>query len=564
MKKTLFLLLIVFLFAALPVFAADEFIPLRVTCKGEELSTGYQYHGNLYITLDDFLNLGKTENFTVDSKRYQIFFDPADFNIFIADSKTTDFIQDNAGEVHVSMRGIGSGTYVPLMLLSDFAELDYELKGERLTLYPKTSTEGLCKVNKTCTVVSSLVEGTGRSYTISPSAGMFFSIKKDFGTMSKVELLSGDTVYIMNDCITSADDSDADDVPVYMYTSKTKADFGRRFNIAWDQNTNSHPEPAAGIDVIAPFEWFYPMVGEGGTLGNNANIGYTIEARQNGYRVWATATNSFTTSGSTNFTLETFRDEDMLNKVCAQYLFYCALYDVDGLNIDYEDLRGDGVKKGLTRMMETLSKYTNRMGLDLSIATLVPEDWNLLVYDYEALGECCDYITPMAYDEHYNLSSGIGSTSSAGWYEKNMKTLCRYVDSEKILMGVPLYSFVCRTDADGNFTSYTKLSAYRVDLNVKTAAKEGRILTGPEWIEEDGQYYVEYTDGKDITKIWLEDWRSIARRLSCVEELDLGGTACWSIDHVKNEFFDIFNDVYEYGVDPDEITPEYNLEEDDQ
>ncbi|MCQ2565719.1 MAG: glycosyl hydrolase family 18 protein [Clostridia bacterium] len=561
MKRKLLFLLLFVIFAAVPAFADDTFVPLKVVCNGESLSTGYEYHGNLYITLDDFLKYGKTESFTINSSRNQIFFDPADFDIFIADSKTTEFIKNNAGTVHVSMRGIGSKTYVPLVVLADFAELSYEFEGEKLTLYPAVSTEGLYKVTKTCTVTSSLVKGSGKSYQLSPNSGVFFSIKKDFGVMSLVETINGDTVYIMNDCITSAEASDADKIPVYIYNSKEKADYGRKFNIAWDQNPKASPDSVDGVDVIAPFEWFYPMVGEGGTLGNNANVGYSIEAHANGYRVWATATNAFTTSGSTKFTLGIFQNEELLSKVCAQYLFYCALYDVDGLNIDYEDLYLDGMKAGLTKMMRTLSEYTNRMGLDLSIATLVPESWNLATYDYKALGECCDYVTPMAYDEHYNVASGIGSTSSKGWYVRNMKTLRSYVPSEKILMGVPLYCFVCKTDASGNFVTCTKLSANRVMNNVKAAAKNGKIITGPEWLEDDGQYYVEYVDGDYVTKIWLEDTRSVAQRIACAYDLDLAGTACWSIDHVVNDFFKVFSDVNEGGVDPNSITPAYPPED---
>ena len=557
MKKKLFILLILLLFAAVPAFAGDEFIPLKVRCSGETLSTGYEYHGNIYITLDDFMRFANTRNLTVDAERRQIFFDPADFHIFIADSETTEFIQRNAGSVHVSMRGIGSDIYVPLVVLSDLAELDYELMGEKLVLYPRISTDGLYTVNRKCTVVSSLSEGSGRSYGLTPSSGVFFSIRKDFGAMSLIETLDGDTAYIMNDCIASADDRD--DLPVYVYESKTKADYGRKFNLAWDQNLSTIPKSVSGIDVIAPFELFYPMVGMDGALGNNANAGYTITAHNNGYRVWATATNAFTTAGSTKYTLETFQDEALLNKICAQYLFYCALYDYDGLNVDYEDLYLDGMKSGLTRMMQTLSEYTNRMGLDLSIATLVPESWNLKVYDYKALGECCDYITPMAYDEHYNLSSGIGSTSSKGWYVRNMQTLCEYVPSEKILMGVPLYCFVCRTDADGNFINCTKISAYKVMNNVINASENGSILRGPEWLEEDGQYYIEYAEAGQTVKIWLEDTRSVAQRAACALDLDLAGTACWSIDHVTDDFFEVFSQIYEYGADPDTITPDYLL-----
>ena len=87
MKRKLFILMILLMLATVPAFAAGERISLKVTCSGEELSAGYQHYGNLYITLDDFLRFGNTDNFTVSPQRNQIYFDPADFDIFIADKR---------------------------------------------------------------------------------------------------------------------------------------------------------------------------------------------------------------------------------------------------------------------------------------------------------------------------------------------------------------------------------------------------------------------------------------------------------------------------------------------
>lgn len=104
-----------------------------------------------------------------------------------------------------------------------------------------------------------------------------------------------------------------------------------------------------------------------------------------------------------------------MNKTAAQYLFYSCLYDVDGINIDYEDVT-DNDAAGLTAFTALMRSYTERQGLNLSIDTLIPEPWTI-EYDRAALSKYVDFLAVMTCDEHYSSSPAAGSIASLPWVE---------------------------------------------------------------------------------------------------------------------------------------------------
>jgi spore germination protein YaaH len=59
----------------------------------------------------------------------------------------------------------------------------------------------------------------------------------------------------------------------------------------------------------------------------------------------------------------------------------------------------------------------------------------------------------------------------------------------------------------------------------------GKILSqkkpAVKWDEESGQNYVEYKEGKNTCKIWIEDEKSINLKSSLVHKYDLAGAASW-------------------------------------
>ncbi|MDD2295458.1 MAG: glycosyl hydrolase family 18 protein, partial [Eubacteriales bacterium] len=271
--------------------------------------------------------------------------------------------------------------------------------------------------------------------------------------------------------------------------------------------------------------------------------------RENGAYVWATITNNMSLAGSTNYTTKVLADTALRNKTIAQYLFYACLYEVDGINIDYEDVK-DADRNNLTAFVREMRKHTEKLGLTLSIDTLIPKPWTV-EYDYAALGKAVDYIAVMTYDEHYATSPSAGSVSSLPWADKAIQDLLTYVEGRKILMGIPLYARLWTVAPTGKPAGNRAVTM--------TAARElvqSKGLT-PLWLSETGQYYAEYANGSNTDKIWLEDPRSIAGRLALVYTYGLAGSACWQYSQGEDAVWDVFEAVFKRGVSPGAFNDPY-------
>ena len=81
------------------------------------------------------------------------------------------------------------------------------------------------------------------------------------------------------------------------------------------------------------------------------------------------------------------------------------------------------------------------------------------------------------------------------------------------------------------------------------------MIQSPTWIEEDGQYYMEYKDseGVYVNTLWIEDERSVLVRIQTALDKGLAGTACWEVDYVDPSFYDLFKRVYADGELPADI-----------
>ena len=258
----------------------------------------------------------------------------------------------------------------------------------------------------------------------------------------------------------------------------------------------------------------------------------TDSAHANGYMVWATITNNFTTKGSTAFTTKTFNNNNLLNRSIAQYIFYSCLYDADGINIDYEDV-ADSDAAGLVAFTALLRNYTERQGLVLSIDTLIPRPWTI-EYDRAALSKYVDYLAVMTYDEHYSGSPAPGSVSSLPWVEDAVKTILKDVPSSKLLLGIPLYTRMWTVDGNGKIVSNPAAKM----PTVRNVVEENKLT--PKWLDKEKQYYVEFPDEAGTTKIWIEDSRSISNRLNLVTKYNLAGAASWQICQSEDQIWDVY------------------------
>lgn len=533
--------------------AGEEYEPFGILYNGTTVAgTGYLHRGTPYIPMNVLLQRGNGNVFdpdTTDPKKARLNLDLSRLNIYIGDGATTQFIKNNAGIVYIPLRNIDGALYAPLNTTAQFAGLGYSLYQDTLYLTNLDSQSWAGRVLSDETpAVASLMESDGHSLSLAKDEVVL--IQRETSTYYQIESLTGESAYIMKSDIRIADSDER--LLDYQYISREKPNFAdRKINLVWQYAGNispAAPEASNGIDILAP-TWFDQIVEGDGNIENSGDLGYTRTARENGAYVWATITNNMSLAGSTNYTTKVLADTALRNKTIAQYLFYACLYEVDGINIDYEDVK-DADRDNLTAFVREMRKHTEKLGLTLSIDTLIPKPWTV-EYDYAALGKAVDYIAVMTYDEHYATSPSAGSVSSLPWADKAIQDLLTYVEGRKILMGIPLYARLWTVAPTGKPAGNRAVTM--------TAARElvqSKGLT-PLWLSETGQYYAEYANGSNTDKIWLEDPRSIAGRLALVYTYGLAGSACWQYSQGEDAVWDVFEAVFKRGVSPGAFNDPY-------
>ena len=545
--RCLLLSLLIAAFCALPVFADDSVYELKsLRVNGSDTGSGaYTIKGSVYLSVSDFQKYGNCSDLTINEEDRRVEMDVSSLDIFLGDQETTDFVKNNAGVCYVPIKSFKEDKWIPLNVLGSLAGLEYSLDGDVLCVFTEGSGDAPG-------MVTADVNAAGLSGNVSLSAGTRAFFEAETPSFFKIKTLYGESLYIAK----NAFDRDADPqvAPHFIFSAKQKKNEpGQKINLAWLGTSASGvtalaPQAGLGIDVLSP-RWFDQIVGGDGDIINNGDKGYVRLAHEHGYQVWVCITNLYTSTGSTKFTSEVLSDEQLRDRVIAKYLFYSCLYDVDGINVDYEDLVSTD-RAGFTAFIETLSYYCSRLGLYSSVD--IPGQAGYTQFNYSALGKACDYVVVMSYDYYYIGSTYAGPVSGRSDYYKHMKNLISYVGQPaKMLMGVPLYSALWTTDANNKKLSYT---VYRMSALKKLISDNDAAAI---WDESSGQYFAQWQKGSYTSKIWLEDMRSLAVRLSVVNELGLGGTACWQYAYVDPSAFDIFRQVYRAGVDPLSITPPY-------
>ncbi|HWO75294.1 MAG TPA: glycosyl hydrolase family 18 protein [Bacillus sp. (in: firmicutes)] len=285
-------------------------------------------------------------------------------------------------------------------------------------------------------------------------------------------------------------------------------------------NTDQLPD-MPGVHVVSP-TWF-SLANENGDLANLGSIEYSNWAHEKGYQVWGLFSNSFDPA----LTHEVFKTFEKRQYVIRQLLHFSQLYDLDGINLDIENVnQEDGPL--VTQFVREAAPYFHEAGLVLSMdITFISTSGNWSAfYERDKLADLVDYLIVMAYDEHWGTSPVAGSVASLPWVETNLQKLLEVVPPDRLLLGVPLYTRLWKEEmtAEGVQVSSEALSM--------AEAKEWVDSKGitPIYDPVSGQNYVEWTDQTTgiIYKMWLEDAVSLEKRANLAEKYGLAGIGTWS------------------------------------
>jgi spore germination protein YaaH len=370
--------------------------------------------------------------------------------------------------------------------------------------------------------------------------GTKFRILEDVENWYHVQLDNGYTGYLQAKHVAIGESVDIPKVVEELSPAKQKWK-SKPVNLTWEAVYEVAPKPAnigemPGVNVVSP-TWFSLIDGDG-NVKSKADMNYVRWAHGRGMQVWGLFNNSFDPE-LTSAALASF--ENRMTTIL-QMLQYAKLYDLDGINIDYENVyTKDG--DNLTQFMRELRPLAEEYGLVVSIDVTPKsnsEMWSAFL-DRKSLGEIVDYLILMAYDEHWAASPVAGSVASLSWTASSARRILDEdnVLPEKLILAVPLYTRVwSETETDGK----VEVKSKAIGMTKAQKIIEEKKLK-PVFSEEAGQNYVEYTEDQVRYRIWLEDEVSLQARVKLIQSLNLGGVASWNRSFASDKAWEALKEI---------------------
>jgi spore germination protein YaaH len=296
-----------------------------------------------------------------------------------------------------------------------------------------------------------------------------------------------------------------------------------KINLTWEMVAPKNPDVASlkeipGLNVVSP-TWF-SIADDAGTVKNKADARYVRWAHSKGYKVWALVDNGFDPKRSTAI----LKDLERRESVIQQLLAYAALYGLDGINVDFENVNYDD-RALLVQFVRELAPLCREQGLVVSMDVTVKStslNWSM-VYDRKALGEAVDYLMLMAYDQYTTGSRVSGSVGTLPWAEQGVQGLLEDVPPQKVILGVPFYTRLWREETKSGVFTITSRALGMEQVEEILRSNQAVI----QWDASARQNYAVYREGGAQCRAWLEDESSMALRVELVQKYALAGIASW-------------------------------------
>ena len=312
--------------------------------------------------------------------------------------------------------------------------------------------------------------------------------------------------------------------------------YPQKINLVWQANSDTAENaftklpPVEGVNVVSPC-WF-SITNKNGDIKSGGSAAEVNDLKNKGYKVWPLINNSF----DHTLTHELLKNKKAQDHVIRQMLDYAAAYRLDGYNLDFENIR-DTDRQALTQFVQDIGNVCRDKKLTLSMDITVPSDepyWSKC-FDRYALGNICDYIMVMTYDQHHPYMHKAGSTAALNWVETKVQETLKYVPAKKLVLGLPFYSRIWTTTDN-------KTKGKTIDM----AATEKLIIAKniqPIWLPELGQYYLTYKEGPTTYEVWQEDKYSLLEKVKLVERYKLAGIAAWRKGFETDDVWPVLNDT---------------------
>ena len=432
-------------------------------------------------------------------------------------------IEINGSEVSTYAHAIekDDSIYIPITELKDVygIEIEYIQDSDVLTIdsisreQKKAISNGNLAVKSSTNFIAKTVDRTKK--------GDYVIVISDDGKNARIRTANGKIGYVKSKKLANT--------VVTRQSIEEEKQIDGKVNLVWDYYSqvanapNREGTSIEGINVVSPA--FYHLNTDGELEENVGEEGqvYIDWAHNNGYKVWAMVQNAG--SGMMNVTSEIMNHYDNRQKLIEAIIDECMKYDLDGINIDFENMKKEDVDL-FSRFIIELEPRLREIGVVLSVDVTAPDGsdtWSLC-FDRHVLGDVADYLIFMAYDQYGASSDKAGTTAGYDWVELNLKKFLETyeVESDKLILAIPLYARLWTLDSNGDIEGQTAIPMNEIDESIPSDAER-------KWDDDLKQNYVEYVDGNLTKKIWIEDIDSLKEKISLINTYKLGGVASWEL-----------------------------------
>lgn len=336
----------------------------------------------------------------------------------------------------------------------------------------------------------------------------------------KVMTADGYTGYIRTEDISEPEAIEARTAKKDSYERITR---DHKINLVWHQSTSTESNDAmaemtaemTGVNVISP-TWF-SVTDETGTISSLASADYVKLAHDAGREVWGLIDNfNEAFDETTDLAYASVR-----SRIIEQLLAEAASCGMDGINVDFENLKEAGIPHYLQFLRE-LTSAAHAQNLVVSVDTPVPQAYTMY-YQRGEQARFVDYMIVMAYDEHFAGSEEAGSVSSLPFVQQAVEEMTRVMPADQVICGIPFYTRVW-TEKFGQSAITSEVLGMD---GAKNYAKENQMTET--WDASLGQNVATVETSDARYTIWMEDEQSMEEKLKVIQSADLAGVAEWKL-----------------------------------
>ena len=427
--------------------------------------------------------------------------------------------------------------YISLDVVKEYTDLDYAYYSNPNRVVIRNEWDGVEQATVQSDTAQVRQKGGIKSLILADvQKGDTLLYLENLENWCKVMTADGYTGYIQTEDISEPEAIEARTAKKDSYERITR---DHKINLVWHQSTSTESNDAmaemtaemTGVNVISP-TWF-SVTDETGTISSLASADYVKLAHEAGREVWGLIDNfNEAFDETTDLAYASVR-----SRIIEQLLAEAASCGMDGINVDFENLKEAGIPHYLQFLRE-LTSAAHAQNLVVSVDTPVPQAYTMY-YQRGEQARFVDYMIVMAYDEHFAGSEEAGSVSSLPFVQQAVEEMTRVMPADQVICGIPFYTRVW-TEKFGQSAITSEVLGMD---GAKNYAKENQMTET--WDASLGQNVATVETSDARYTIWMEDEQSMEEKLKVIQSADLAGVAEWKLGFERADIWSLISEYIE-------------------